>query len=263
MDKPKLDKLFDFQKKEIEKMFARAISNLQNTLTSLVSGFPEINNGLIPNTEANLQYMANIYNEMLKLGKAQGYTEAIDYALQQEGEMVKTIRKELANAGFPSNFTTVTQETFNLFQRQKYDYLTNLSGRAINSVKEATLNAVIGSSELGSLVNSIRQEVGDKLQRYAYTYLETSRGQLIQAVQDWTVQELKDAGVTIYWEYVGPLDNDTREECDLALQKRIFTDEEKIEYQNGSGEIPHNEPRWNCRHSFIPISENRYKKLRD
>ena len=70
MNKSQIDKLFDFQKKEIEKIFSRAISNLQNTLTSLVSGFPEINNGVIPNTEANLQYMANIYNEMLKLGKA-------------------------------------------------------------------------------------------------------------------------------------------------------------------------------------------------
>ena len=117
---------------------------------------------------------------MLKLGKAQGYTDAIDYALQQEGEIVKTIRKELATAGFPANFTTVTQETFNLFQRQKYDYLSNLSTRAITAVKEATLNAVIGSSDLGSLINTIQTEVGDKLQRYAYTYLETSRGQLIQ-----------------------------------------------------------------------------------
>ncbi len=263
MNKTQLDKLFDFQKKEIEKIFSRAISNLQNTLTSLVSGFPEINNGVIPNTEANLQYMANIYNEMLKLGKAQGYTDAIDYALQQEGEIVKTIRKELATAGFPAKFTTVTQETFNLFQRQKYDYLANLSTRAITAIKEATLNAVIGSSDLGSLINTIQTEVGDKLQRYAYTYLETSRGQLIQATQEWTVQELKEQGIDIYWEYVGPLDNDTREECDLALQKRVFTDEEKADFQNGVGEIPHNEPRWNCRHAFVPISENRYKELAD
>ena len=115
---------------------------------------------------------------------AMGITNTVytnDMTIQQEGEIVKTIRKELATAGFPANFTTVTQETFNLFQRQKYDYLSNLSTRAITAVKEATLNASNRFIRFRiRLINTIQTEVGDKLQRYAYTYLETSRGQLIQ-----------------------------------------------------------------------------------
>lgn len=253
-----LDLLFDFGKTEAEKLIFKAISDIQNTITSLVLGFPETKGGFIPNTEANLEYMSAIYNDMLKLANSQGYTDAVTFAIQQEGEVVKQVKNSLTKDGIAVNFSPVTQASFDLFQKQKYDYLMNLSSRAINAIKESTLNAVLGSSELGSLVNNIQLELEDKLKRYASTYLETSRGQLIQSTQDWVTEDMIAEGIPVYWEYVGPLDNDTREECVEALVKRYFTNDEKLEYMNGVGEIPHTEPRWNCRHSFILVTEEEY-----
>lgn len=252
-----LDSLFDFGKTEAEKLIFKAISDIQKTINSLVLGFPETQGGFIPNTEANLEYMSVIYNDMLKLANSQGYTDAVTYAIQQEGEVVKQVKQALQKGGIAVNFSPVTQASFNLFQKQKYDYLMNLSARAINAVKESTLNAVLGSSDISSLINNIQLELDNKLKRYASTYLETSRGQLIQSTQDWVAEDMIAEGQQVYWEYFGPLDNDTREECVEALNKRYFTNDEKNEFMNG-GIFPHTEPRWNCRHNFILITAEEY-----
>lgn len=51
-----------------------------------------------------------------------------------------------------------------------------------------------------------------------------------------------------WWEFIGPEDERTRDECLADLQKQYFTTDEMQASDIGS--------RYNCRHTFIPLSSN-------
>jgi hypothetical protein len=136
--------------------------------------------------------------------------------------------------------------------------LTNLSTNALTAIRQSVTDAVIGAVDVSAITKNITKELPNKLARYAGTYLETARGTLIQDAQEWGSQSMRDAGVSVYWEYLGPEDNKTREECLFALEKQVFTDEEMSAFQSG-GLLPHDEPRWNCRHTFVMISKKEYE----
>lgn len=260
MTKQELDSLFELNKKETQKLFSSAISKLQRVIEQKILGFPLIEGGTIPRTEANLDYLQTVYTSLLQELEKSGYNDAVQFALESESEVIKNLKQIYKNTDFPIAFNAISQESFNLLQNQKLEYLTNLSTNAINAVRQAVTDSVIGAVDVAYLTSQIRNELEGKLKRYANTYLETARGKLIQDAQDWSAQQFRDEGIKIYWEYRGPEDNLTREECIWALTKLVFTDEEKAEFLSG-GLFPHNEPRWNCRHNFVMITEKEYKNL--
>jgi len=252
-----INSLFELKKDEVELLFTKAISNLQKAIEQKVLGFPLIEGGEIPTTQANLDYLQEVYSSLLSELDNSGYFGAVNSALEAESDVIKNLKRIYSGTDFPIEFNAINQQSFNILQNQKIDYLTNLSTNAITAIKQSVTDAVIGAVDVSEITANIRKELDEKLQRYASTYLETARGQLIQDAQDWSAQSMRDAGVSIYWEYIGPEDNKTREECLFALEKQVFTDEEKAEFQSG-GLFPHDEPRWNCRHTFVMISQKEY-----
>ena len=55
-----------------------------------------------------------------------------------------------------------------------------------------------------------------------------------------------------YFEYVGPLDQKTRDICIYALSKQYFTNDERWDFEQTHG------IRYNCRHHFSSVTEKEY-----
>ena len=254
-----IERILDQNNDKMITSLKSAINGLQRAMEDAVFSKITTKGNSIPNIENNIQYLNGSYNELLKTLNNSGYDNAVREVIANETDMIKQIKALYAKSSFPMEFTSINTQSLSALQQQQFAYFHNLGVNAVNSIQKALVDSIIGASETSYLIQTIQDELGDKLARYATTYFQTAKNQLLQDVQEMSANNYRDAGVEIYWEYRGPDDIKTRDECNWALSKRVFTDEEYQEFLSGGG-YPHTEPRWNCRHVFVMIDKKLYDK---
>jgi len=143
--------------------------------------------------------------------------------------------------------------TLKFLQQIDQTELKGISVKVAKNLQGALKELVINGGTYKDAVLAVKKNAG-KLEKYAETYVNTSRTQVSQKITDLQAQHMVEDGESVYWEYAGsPIDDKTRDQCVEGLNKRYFTDAEKIEFQ-GRG------LRWNCRHEFVLISKETYDK---
>ena len=255
-----IDKAIDLNRVQLNKMFDKALNDMRKQIEKIALAFPSIKNGRVITNDANLNYLQANYQAMLKTMQSSGYLEAVKKSINAEADSIKVIKQAYSTGQFPMRFTNFNNQFLNAFQSNELSFYSGITTKAVDSIHASLLGTVSGGLPIDEALANITKELTDKAARYTKTYLETSRGRLIQLVQDQNAINYKELDMLIYWEYVGPYDKLTRPECRDGLDKKYFTDDEKQSFQAGGGEIPHNEPRYNCRHTFVLISEKTFDK---
>ena len=207
----------------------------------------------------NMEMAIALKQEAIRILGEAGYDELVAKFLNEESSIIKSEIAKYKNAAIPVKFAKGDVKVIQALQKKELLDLMNLKENVARKIQEITAQGVMTSMtkrELAAQIGVIK----DVQARHIGTYLVTARNQYIQKLHDLSAEKYeKDTGEKAHWEYVGaPEDDLTRDECRLALQKQYFTDAEKRDFENGAL-FDAGVPRYNCRHSFVPITKDVYE----
>ena len=210
----------------------------------------------------DIQMAVAMREQTIKILNEAGYDDVVAKFLDEESNIIKAEIAKFKGSEIAMKFARADVAQVEALQSKELLDLMNLKEGIARKVQEITAQGVMtqmGRSELAKQIGMIK----DVQSRYVSTYVETARNQYIQKLHDINADRYReDTGNEVYWEYVGaPKDDLTRPECELALDKRYFTDTEKNDFQNGAM-FDAKVPRWNCRHSFVEITKEHYNAQR-
>jgi len=204
----------------------------------------------------------SLRQETIRILEEAGYDDVVAKFLDEESNIIKAEIAKYKGSEIPMKFAKSDVIQVEALQQKELLDLMNLKEGIAKKVQEITAQGIMtqmSKKELAKQIGKIKDvQIG-----YVNTYVETARNQYIQKLHDISAERYRNStGNGVYWEYVGaPKDDLTRPECELALDKRYFTDAEKNDFQNGAM-FDAKVPRWNCRHSFVEITEETYNASR-
>ena len=250
-------KSFIQSEEEFKKNLKSVLSELEKEINAIVNGLPR--SGKL----FNLQKidMAQITQDMYSALEKSGYNELIQETLlkskddiaKQLGFMAKALPDTKAVLGH------LDDTTINSFLKMGYVGLETVPAELVEKVKNTVYQAAILGKSSGQLVSELEAKLS-QFGGHAQAQVNTFRREFIQKSEEHIAEQVGFGDdVNDIWEYVGaPIQTNSHPECVWAVEKRYFTNEEKIDFQNGGG-YPHTEPRWNCQHIF-QISNVTYKE---
>lgn len=206
----------------------------------------------------DIEFAIAMRSEAIRILEEAGYDEMVAKFLDEESNIIKNEIAKYKSSAIPMKFAKADVTQVEALQQKELLDLMNLKDDIAKKIQEITAQGVMTQMSKSELAKQIGN-ITDVKSRHVTTYLETARNQYIQKLHDISADRYReDTGEEVYWEYVGaPKDDLTRPECELALEKRYFTDSEKNDFQNGAL-FDAKVPRWNCRHSFVEITKERY-----
>jgi len=135
------------------------------------------------------------------------------------------------------------------FQKFERSELFTIAYDAVEAMKRSLVTSwSVAESNLHALTKA-EKLLDHRLGTYTDTFITTFKTQFEQMVYD---QSARHQGLE-HFVYEGPDDSKTRPQCQDGLTIKYFTEAEKNEF-NAEG------IRYNCRHIFVPITEEEYEK---
>ena len=197
--------------------------------------------------------------EVVRILEEAGYGKVVGKFLAEEKNIVKREIAAMAGRPIPMQFAQADVAQIQALQSKELMNLMNLKTGMARDIQEITAQGVMTNMSDGQLAKQIG-DITDVQSRHITTYLRTARNQYIQKLHDISGARYEErTGEEVFWKYIGPFDNITRDECRRALRKKYFTTEEKSKFQSGAI-LGAAVPRWNCRHSFIEVTKREYDK---
>ena len=255
--------------KAVEKANKKVFDALFKILSEL-----EVQDGVILSTVGNLQkieLMAEAIREVLLEGD---YIEALkDYTrtFEAHGQIVLNTFDPKAKLSSEPIYNALIKQTqknvLELFDASAIEF------QLVTPVKDILTNSISSSMRFTDAVKTIRDfiEGGDgvepRLSRYAKTYARDAF-----AIFDRSFSQLVNKEYDVqYWEYAGGIVKGTRDFCKQRVGKAYTTEEIRSwAGLNWDGKNPNTTSAsmftylggYNCLHTLIPISKERYEKLK-
>jgi hypothetical protein len=240
-----------------EKNLQKVVKKLDNKLRDLLAEF-DTRAGVLTSTDSSKALL--LKRELTQALKDTGYYDLIKDTLKESSVMADIRIKELKDV-IGKRFSEIDKTVINGLNKMNYGEMINISETAINSIQNKTMQSVILGLNKANLIKELSGEL-DKFQNYAETYITTSKRIYSQTVEDEIADQVgfgedKDD----IWEYVGaPLQNNSHKECIWGVPKRYFTNDEKIDFEQGNYAGGSFDPmRYNCQHNF-QISDVTYEQ---
>jgi len=236
----------DFEE-SLNKVVKAMISEIQSLLAGL-----KTQSGNLLFEDGNLQLSIEMFNDLVTALNTAGYEKAYTELLMADPELITELKKYTSSlpGAVPLTFAQSSLTALSTLQNMELTRFGKIGSEVMTVLQDQLTTAVLTGQSLRQATKDITGLLEKDLVKYAKTYANTSRQQFIQAVHN---EAAKNTDGAVYWEYIGVLDNVTRDECRAALAQRLFTDDEKNAYENET------EPRYNCRHNFIQVTEDYYK----
>jgi hypothetical protein len=183
--------------------------------------------------------------------KQSGYSELVNDLINKDKALLAEVTAMRTAKGLLTQFAKTSPEALRAFQNLELTQFQNIGDGFVNSLHSNLMTYAITGIREEDFAAMIRKSLDSGFQRYANTYAITSRAQFIQQVQD---EAAKDYDGELFWEYVGPEDDRTRDACLEGLSQRYFTDAERSDFEAANA----TERAWNCRHTFEQITKEDY-----
>jgi hypothetical protein len=193
-----------------------------------------------------------MYPELLKALQESGYSSVVAQLQNTDPALVNAIK---ANARIPMSFLETSSDVISAIRSAEAFQFAKIGEAAMSSIRDNVMRTVLAGVPINDTLADIRSQLEDRFQRYAWTYANTTRKEVIQAVH---FEAAKAYDGELYWEYVGPEDNVTRDVCLELLAQRVFTDAEMQEAEASSA----SEREYNCRHVFVQITKDDYESAK-
>jgi len=205
------------------------------------------------NADERIRYAPELYSGLVDALQQSGYLSLVSDLIEQDRELIAEVKSLRTAKGLPTQFSKQSSEALAAFQNLEFAQFQNISTGFVNSLHQELMNYALTGVDEAVFIESIRNMLESKLQKYATTYAYTSRAKWIQQVQDEAAKNYDDE---LFWEYVGPEDDRTRDACIEGLNQQYFTDAERMEFEARTAD----ERAWNCRHVFVQITKEDYEK---
>jgi len=247
--------LVDKHEAAFEKALSQVVKKMIPEIQASLSKLKTIDNMLVFD-KGNLQLSIAMYDDFISALQTAGYEQAYTELLLHEPELIKNLKDYVKTipGAVPLAFAKSSLTALNTLHVMELTKFGKIGSEVMGMLQDQLTSAVLTGTSLRDASKAITELLDKNLQRYAQTYANTSRQQFIQAVHN---ESAKNYDGIVYWEYIGVLDNVTREECRAALAHQYFTDDEKNAFENET------EPRYNCRHNFVQVTEDAYKSGAD
>ena len=243
-----LDSHLDKYGSIIEQVVKQANQRMQTLLT----GFTVVD-GKLALSEENVAFTMDLVDRMYATLDEAGYGRFADkyrsdfMNIYKEFNAAKTLT-------YNFNFLPKDKSILQAISTANYEGLFRVQREVANTIQRLATDYVLTERPIADLADELRNQLEGRLQRYAKTHVETSTRQAIQKGQDLVLDNEGIPAEDRYYEYVGPLDGITREECIEGVTKQYFTEAERAEFEATYG------VRYNCRHVFQYIPKSVYEK---
>lgn len=229
--------------------------------------------GNISPTAANLQRIEMITNALVDALFDGGYLDSVKKYVSEfetQGELIKEVFREnftvKDNPLYKEVIKNAQRNTLMLFDESAIENVLSLP------VKDILTQSITTGMKFSDMVINIRNfiegnsEIDGRLVKYAKTYAHDTF-----AIFDRSFTQAVNKDVDIkYWEYAGNEIKDTREFCHERVGKVFTTDEIRSwASEDWQGKNPNTTEDtifnylggYNCRHTLLPVSEDRFKEI--
>lgn len=247
--------LVDKQTAALEKNLQKVVKKIIPDIQALLAGLKS-QDGKLLFDNANLKLSIAMYNDFVEALQKAGYEQAYTELLTQEPQLISELKRAVASmpGAVELSFAKSSLTALTTLQSMELTKFGKIGTEVMSMLQDQLTTAVLTGQSLRDATKSITELLDSNLTKYAKTYANSSRQQFIQAVHN---ESAKNYDGDVYWEYIGVLDDKTRDECRSAMAQQFFTDDEKNAFENET------EPRYNCRHNFVQVSEDAYKSGAD
>ena len=244
-----LDNHLDKYGSIIEQVVKQANQRMQTLLANYT-----VVNGRLVLSEENVAYTMDLIDRLYSTLNEAGYGRFADKYRNDFMNIYKEFNAAKTQT-FTFNFLPKDKAVLQAISTANYEGLFRVEREVANTIQRLATDYVLTERPIADLANELREQLEGRLQRYAKTHVETSTRQAIQKGQDLVLDNEGIEPKDRYYEYVGPLDGITREECVEAVTQRYFTEEERLDFESEYG------VRYNCRHVFQYIPKAVYYKV--
>jgi hypothetical protein len=277
----------DGQLSTFKRELRRVLQEMEQELVSLAAEL-DVKDGRFVVDEANFARVSALREQIIEgarpeLALASDYISAFD-------DMVGHVRASFDIMRVPVEFTRLSVDVINQLKADQFARFHELSTATREALRRSMFDAVLGSGRFDDFTQnvaaSLRMDVptgrittGTGLVRrvnfeaQARTIAHDSITQHGAAVNE---EAARSAGID-YFLYGGPLDGITRKFCadcirgtgdpgKRAIAPRIYTRAARAELNNGqtgAGSVPIARGGYNCRHRWLPLTEEMAKEMID
>lgn len=237
MPKREIDIRSDKQTEQI----ARSVSNEFTRITREL--LAEVDKGRGANANA-FRVLSEYASAIVSSGRAAAFSDFLDLYESRAKDVLKIIK----DAGKYVVYTGADAAVIDAVVNTDFDVMGNSIGLAGGSVRQQVIRGIV----LGQSAQIDVEGLGGRLESHIKTEIRTGEMAFSRTI---TALKSKDLGVKKY-EYVGPLDNLTREFC-RGVVGHTYTEEEIKGMDNEQG-LPVLEygGGYNCRHIWLPVFED-------
>jgi len=240
--------MIEEQIKVFEKNISKVINKYEKLLLNLTK---EIDFSKLNFETKHIMLMGS---ELIELLHKSGYDELIKKTIRDNRGFIIAGKDEMIKRLGLKTLKGIGKDTLDGLLAMDFLELEKIGNRyAIEKIQSVLYESVLTGKNYGDTIEEIKITLENKLKGYTETYIRTSKGRFRQKVEDEIAKANFEPG-EITWEYVGPDDGATRDECSTALAKQYFTTEEKEAFEAEYG------IRFNCRHRFIIVFRNNLTK---
>lgn len=235
-------------------MSLKSVLNRKNDkIDSLLSEFERDINGMSRKLQSGLTalFRQGDYgaDEIRAVFIQAGYQDAVNSFIAKYEQMFDFAKDLAGEIGVPFQLSRRSLEVLELMKGADLKRLGTTSEAIINNLINAGVQNEINKAPFTTIVQNMRDEIDD-MKRRLVTEADTGIYRFDRAIKK---AQYDESDIETF-EYFGPLDDKTREECRIALaankQGGLTRDEIQelpVDFVNGGG--------WNCRHEFLPYVE--------
>jgi hypothetical protein len=235
--------------------FGRLLAKIVKQMSAQMAA--ALKSGALSNGEAGaeIRFMASFYPELERIMLQSGYTELVSKLKDDYPDLINDLKAVHKYSEVPLAFVksdaTVLTSLSTIFNKR----FENIGKEAVQAVYDRLTQSVLAGASESKMIALIRDTLDSKLQRYATTYYNTARKDFMQQAELLSAENNRIGDEELYFEYVGPLDNVTRDACISLLENPYYTEAEMLEAEAATAD----ERAYNCRHWFQQISRSTFE----
>ena len=243
--------IYELREAQVEKFkkdFESFITALDKSINKKLRNIETINDlSVIDN--ANLERVILIRQEISKAMLS--YDDLVADTVKESAKIFDAIKINAKEVLSRSRLGGIDKLTVDAMLKTQNFIMIDIADKFEGEVGRALMANVMGGVQLEKAVELIGNTT-EKFFNEALTNLRTAKNAFSQNAEYLVADSVgfgedKDD----IWEYLGaPLQANSHPECNWAVPKRYFTNDERLEFESGGG-FPHTEPRYNCQHNFF------------
>ena len=237
----------------MDAVFLDVYKKQKKWLINYLNGFDTVK-GVIDPSVSNSDTALLFHKEYETALIDNGFKDALDLNYSNDKILIDAIKEASLHAEIPIEFTRKSSQILTSLRKVNFEGLKMIGAGSADTLARGLLGNVMTGQSLNATRAKLTKTLDTNLHGYIETYINTSKHDLFQEVHNLSAENYDGK---LFWRFVGVRDDITRPACIVGLNKDVFTDKEKIAFEDKYA----TQRAWNCRHVFMRMSEYTYNDI--